>query len=137
MKLIELKNFIQERLPDWHVSVDEAEMVNINLDDLEPYVGAVYVEEFTTGRVSFNFAKRTAIKYEVTFIVFSEDMAPNAEERAKIREERIDPAMNSLISDLHREKNVASFTFNNYPKGFDVAEITQTIVFEAEEATGC
>lgn len=136
MKLLKLKNIIAEVLPHWHVSIDEAEMINIDLDSLKTREGAVYIEEFTSGTITFRNGIRKNTRFEVTFVVFT-DIDPNAEHREAIREERIDPAARALMVQLNRRYNITSFSHNSYPKGFDVSEVTKTIVFNLEEGFAC
>lgn len=136
MNLLELKEFISSRMEDWYVSIDEAEMVNIEMDEIERYYGVIYIEEFITGRIQFRNGKRTTTHYEVTFVVFS-DIAPNAEHRATVRQNRIGEAMNKIVTALNREHGVTAFSFNCYPKGFDAEEITETLTFDMEDAVGC
>ena len=46
MNLIELTNLIRKTLPEWHVTLDEAEMVNITADQLNTYEGFAYIEPY-------------------------------------------------------------------------------------------
>ena len=48
MNLIELTNLIRKTLPEWHVTLDEAEMVNITADQLQMHEGFAYIEELNT-----------------------------------------------------------------------------------------
>lgn len=136
MKLLELKEFIEKQLPEWFVTIDEAEMMNVDIDSLCPKVGAIYIEEFVTGSATVGMKIDTITRYDVTFFVTS-DIEPKANERQAVREERIDPCIHQLMKDLYNEYNVSRFTFDSFPRGFDVAGVSQTMTFEILRSTAC
>ena len=136
MKLLELRDFIAAHTDGWHVTIDEAEMMNVDMDALGENCGAIYVEEFVNGRTTYGMGASTVTKYEITFVVFS-DIEPSAVSRQECREERIEPVARELMKAINAEYNVKTFAFDTFPKGFDAAEVTFNITFELEERTAC
>lgn len=136
MKLMQLKEIVAKVLPQWLVSVDEAQMVNIGAECLDREEGVVYIEEFVSGTTTFNRGSREIYHFEITFLVF-DAFEPSAEHREELRESVIDPAIRTLEEHLNRNYGIEVFNFNTLPKGFDANEVLKTITFDMGGLAGC
>jgi hypothetical protein len=126
---MQLKEIVAKVLPQWLVSVDEAQMVNIGAECLDREEGVVYIEEFNTAMLgNTRFGVKLETKHEITFCVFSE-FQKNAEEREQEREERIMPAVYAVQKELMKLQDGIVFTMDKFPRGFDANEILVHITF--------
>lgn len=132
MNLLELKELVKRAIPGWEVTIDEAQMVNITLDDMNRCEGFAYIEEFATWNVSERMGTRATYRHEITFLRFC-DFECDAMQRVAIREERIMPAVRSIQRAL-KEYGVTNFDCDVYPRGFDANEVLVHIAFNVEES---
>lgn len=132
MTTIELRDFIKSYLPDWWVTINEAELVNVQADDLERFAGFAYVEELTQKNVSYTRYGRDATHaHDVYFCVLGEfDLT--AEQREDIRERRIRPVVYKVEEALHNKFGIDEFKEDLYPRGFDANEILIHIAFKSK-----
>ena len=131
MNQLELKAKIAALLPDWQVTVDEAEMVNVTADGYTtPFC---YIEEFdtVTDTLTAVGARRTR-KEEIYFCQICE-LHANGETRVAIRENTLRPAIDKVIKMLRTEYGVQTFTTDPLPRGFDANEVLLHVVFEYTE----
>ena len=131
MNQLELKEAIEGVLPGWHVTVDEAEMINVVADkETKPFV---YIEEYDT--VTDNatrFGNRRTRREEVYFCAITE-MHNAGEERIAIRENILRPACDIVEKMLREQWGVTVFNIDPMPRGFDANEVLLHLVFEYTE----
>ena len=128
MNQLELKAAIEALLPEWQVTVDEADMVNVIADQqVKPFV---YIEEFDTQTDTLTkFGTRRTRREEIYFCAICE-MHNNGEQRVSIRENTLRPAMDKVQKLLRDTWGVTSFTTDCMPRGFDANEVLLHMVFE-------
>ena len=104
MNQLELKDKIAALLPEWQVTVDEANMVNVKADGYtSPFV---YIEEFDSGTTEQTaVGMRRTRKEEIYFCKLC-DMHNDGEARVTIRETLLRPAMDKVIKMLNTEYGV-------------------------------
>lgn len=132
MNQLELKEAIEGVLPGWHVTVDEAEMINVVADkETKPFC---YIEEYD--QVTDNatrFGNRRTRREEVYFVMIT-DMHNNGEKRVAIRENILRPACDKVEKMLREQWGVTVFNTDPMPRGFDANEVLLHLVFEYTEA---
>lgn len=134
MNLFELKDELKRILPHgWEVMIDEAHLVNLDVDTKCRCEGFAYIEEFYSGTTTFNMGARVTNRYEVTFMRFV-DIEPSAELREHIRLTQIWPVVYDVQKQLNRNYGVASFNTNTLPRGFDANEVLVSMEFSMEES---
>lgn len=128
MNQLELKAAIAELLPEWQVTVDEADMVNVSADGYTtPFV---YIEEFDTQTDTVTkYGLRRTRREEIYFCQLCE-MHNNGEERVAIRENILRPALDKVQQLLRERWAVTTFTTDCMPRGFDANEVLLHMVFE-------
>ena len=131
MNQLELKAKIAALLPEWQVTVDEANMVNVKADGYTaPFV---YIEEFDSGTTEQTaVGMRRTRKEEIYFCKLC-DMHNDGEARVTIRETLLRPAMDKVIKMLNTEYGVLKFQDDPLPRGFDANEVLLHLVFEYTE----
>lgn len=132
MNLIELTELVQKTLPDWHVTLDEAEMVNITADELQQHEGFVYIEELNTESVQFGYGRRETRNIDIYFCRFV-PLDFVAEQREQMRVNFIAPAVRKVERELYDTLGVTTFTHDKYPRGFDANEVLIHVSFQMEE----
>lgn len=132
MNQLELKEAIEGVLPGWHVTVDEAEMINVVADEeTKPFC---YIEEYD--QVTDNatkFGNRRTRREEVYFVMIT-NMHNNGEQRVAIRENTLRPACDKVEKMLREQWGVTVFSTDPMPRGFDANEVLLHLVFEYTEA---
>lgn len=137
MNLFELKEELKKVLPaGWEVTIDEAHLVNIDVDEKCRCSGFAYIEEFYSGTTSFAMGARESNRYEVVFMKFI-DIEPTAEQREEMRLRCIWPVVHDVQRHLNRNFGVASFNTNTLPRGFDANEVLVSIQFSVEDSILC
>lgn len=131
MTTTELRDFIKAQLPEWWVTINEQEMLNVQADDLERFEGFAYVEEFTRANVTYKYGRDATHTHDVYFCVLGE-FDTTAEQREKIRETRILPRVRQVEDALNAHFGIERFKEDYYPRGFDAHEILVHIEFEAK-----
>lgn len=132
MNLIELTNLIRKTLPDWHVTLDEAEMVNITADQLQMHEGFAYIEELNTESVQYVYGRKETRDIDIYFCRFV-PLDFMAEQREKVRIECITPAVKAVERALYDALGVTIFTHDKYPRGFDANEVLIHVSFQMSE----
>jgi len=131
MNQLELKNKIAALLPGWHVTVDEADMVNVQADGhTGPFC---YIEEYDTVTDSAaGYGLRRTRREEIYFCRLTE-FQNDGEQRVRIREEELRPACDKVEGMLARELGAKIFTTDPMPRGFDANEVLLHLVVEWTE----
>lgn len=133
MNTLKLKKLIEAALPDWYVVVDEAQMVNIELDKMDKWSGLVYIEEFVTWNNRYSgYGRKQMTNNDVYFIRLC-DFECDAAQRIHIRQEEIEPACRVVEKAVREEFNVGDFMYDTYPRGFDANEVLIHMRFDTTE----
>lgn len=136
MKTTELRDVIQGLLPDWFITINEQKMLNVQADELETHKGFGYVEEFAQTQVVIDkWTKREITTHDVYLCVLGE-YGNTSEQREKIREERIMPAIRAIENHMVKMERVKEFKRDLYPRGFDAEEILVHLEFKTEVVDG-
>lgn len=136
MTTTQLKDVIQQILPDWKITTNEQYMLNVQADEIELHKGFGYVEEFSQTQVLVEkWTKREITIHDVYLCVLGE-YGSTSEQREEIREQRIMPAIRQIENVMRRVENVKEFRRDKYPRGFDAEEILVHLQFKTEITMG-
>lgn len=129
MSTTELRDIIKGILPTWEVTINEQYMLNVELDQYEHKQRFVYVEEFARSEVQYKYGRQEAYTHDVYFCELGHyDIT--AEEREKIREERLQDAVREVEDAIYTRFGVTQFTHDFEPRGFDAGEVLIHIRFK-------
>lgn len=133
MDLLQLQNKVQQTLPGWDVTCNEAYMLNIEADQIKKCQGFAYIEEFVTWNTNAaRYGRKETARYEITFCKLI-DFEVDALQRILVRQEQIMPDVRKVEKMLGEEYGVTNFQYDVYPRGFDANEVLVHMVFNVEE----
>ena len=132
MNLIELTNLIRKTIPDWHVTLDEAEMVNITADQLQMHEGFAYIEELNTESVQYGYGRKETRDIDIYFCRFV-PLDFMAEQRERVRIDCITPAVKAVERALYDAVGATISSHDKDPRGFDANEVLIHVSFQMSE----
>lgn len=123
----QLRDIVANLLPHWCVTINEQYMLNVQADDLEKYLGFIYIEELDSSEISTKRGIQETHFHDLYFCRLNE-LDSTAEQREQIRDELIMPAVISVIKTMTKH-GVYEFTKDKNPRGFDANEVVVHLTF--------